>query len=710
MGDWNNKDWKNDSWGGKKDDWKKDGGNDWKNDWNKDKKDDWKKDDSKDDWKKDDSKDDWKKDDWKKDDTAEASNGWGAKNDDWEDKNWTPPVDESMKCLSNMNKEWTKEAWEGAQKKKEEDQSNFYQYQKDNAESAITSRKTDWELDEEQNRLFGYTSASGGIDFDKYESIDAEVRGNKSEGIPIAKTFDELFHHFDFLPQAIMDNVRRCGYTKPTPVQKYAIPVALAGRDIVCCAQTGSGKTASFLIPIIGMMMKHHHNPIGSMTVPFEGECDPDTLILSPTRELCVQIYEEACKFTHRTPYRVVRIYGGEKPSEQIREICKGTDVLIATPGRLLDFISRGLIRLDRVRHLVIDEADRMMDMGFLSQVEDIVENHGMKSDKEGRHTMMFSATFSDEIQDLARKFLYDHIWVGIGRVGGAVDTVTQQFVDLTVEEKPDKLLEQIDDFLENRNEGEVGIVFCNSKKTCMFLDEYLWDKKVDVAALHGDLKQAERDESMAKIRTAKVDVLVATDIACRGLDIQNMALVINYDLPTEVDSYIHRIGRTGRIGNRGKAVSFITRDKDSGLPIENLSVLTELVNILNYTSNEVPEWLQPLIDKSNSAEMSKWGGRDARNGEFGSYDEREKPAWKADNGGDWWSNNNGADPWKKAMDGAKKEEEEPKQWNQDGVEQKGETEPAEKEEAAATEETAYWKTNDWSGGNNNWGDGSKWN
>eukprot|EP00397_Hematodinium_sp_SG-2012_P007550 GEMP01007597.1.p1 GENE.GEMP01007597.1~~GEMP01007597.1.p1 ORF type:complete len:797 (+),score=186.43 GEMP01007597.1:33-2393(+) len=735
-------------------DWSKRGGNDWDssakkstNDWGKKEEstNDWgKKEESTNDWgKKEESTNDWDKkaeptkewdqgaagDSWakdaKKDDTT---NDWGKEesNKDWGGNDWAtdevfvPPVDPTFACFKNSNKEWTREMWESAEKKKETDKKDFYDFQQYNVEGQITSQKTGWELDQDEETLFGSRSgANAGIDFAKYEHIPVEVSGNKAENIPVAKTFEELFEQFDSLPQSLKDNVRRCKYTTPTPVQKYAIPAALSGRDVMCCAQTGSGKTASFLIPIVGRMISTHHNPIGGMTVPFEGECDPDTMVLSPTRELCVQIYEEACKFTHRTPYRVVRIYGGEKPGEQIKEISKGADVLIATPGRLIDFLNRGLIRLDRCAHLVLDEADRMLDMGFEPQVRQLVDSYGMPT-KNKRQTMMFSATFAKEVQELAKAFLYDYLWVGVGRVGGAVESVTQELLEVTPEEKPDKLVELLDNFLDTRADGEVGIIFCNSKASCTFLDEYLWEKKVDVAALHGDLNQQQRDESMRKFRLSLVDVLVATDVASRGLDVEKVRLVINYDLPTEVDAYIHRIGRTGRIGNRGKAISFIARSAQDDNPLENLTVLKELVNILHYTANDVtnnkvPDWLQPLIDRGENINKGgvSWGGRDARNGNYGSYEEREKPA--AAGSQEWaaWNNDGGAasDPWKNkdaSADEWKKTDASADEWKKQDASadewKKYDEEAAPEAEETAVEITAD-NSNDWWNSSKGWGE-----
>jgi len=634
--------------------------------------------------------------------TKQESNGWGdsgGNGNDWEPA-WQPPArKEALKVLGD-DKEWTKEAYEAMEAKKVEDKNAFYDWQKYNQESMVVSKKTEFELSQDEEAIFGSRSGNNaGIDFDKYKDVPVEIKGNRSQEIPVVESFDELYKKFVNLPESVANNVRLCGYKTPTPVQKYAIPAALCGRDVMCCAQTGSGKTASFLIPIIGEMVRTHKNPIGDMDTPFYGECDPDTLILTPTRELCVQIYEEALKFTHRTSYRAVRIYGGEKPGEQMKEIAKGTDILVATPGRLIDFIDRGLIRLDRCCRLVLDEADRMLDFGFEPQVRHLIDNHGMPcSDK--RQTMMFSATFSDDVQKLAKSYLYDYLWIGVGRVGGACDTVKQELLEVFPEEKPDKLIEILDYFLDTRDEGDVCICFVNSKASCTFLDEYLWDKKMDVAALHGDLTQPQRDEAMRKFRCSAVDCLLATDVASRGLDIESVRLVINYDMPTEMDSYIHRIGRTGRIGNHGKAISFIARSSSTEEPLENLAVLKELVNCLHYTKNDVPDWLQPLIDRGENPMKAwgatKWGGRDARDGQYGAGEERERsrPAVSAmdDGGNDWWGGAKAEDPWKK--DDAPAED----SWKQGGAQDSWKKDEAEGQHKEAE---AKGHEDQWGGGNN---------
>jgi len=363
----------------------------------------------------------------------------------------------------------------------------------------------------------------------------------------------------------------------------------------MCCAQTGSGKTAAFLIPVLAGMMKHA-NSVGMLNEPFSGPCTPDTLCLSPTRELCVQIYNEALKFCHGTPFRSVRVYGAEKIDKQLWELALGADLCIATPGRLWDFVDSGIIDLTRTHCLVLDEADRMLSMNMEMHIRKVVEDYGFPK-KDERQTMMFSATFPQECQKLAEDYLFEHVFLGLGVIGGAVNTVQQTLVKVAPEEKFDKLMEFLYDFLEKRQEGERALVFTNSKAQAKGLDQQLWDKKVDTGALHGDLTQEQREDSLQKFREGKIDVLIATDLASRGLDIRGVSHVLNYDLPWEKEVYVQRIGRTGRIGHRGLAITYIAVDRNGSF-LDRSEVLESLPAIMQDAGNdnEVPPWLSDQI------------------------------------------------------------------------------------------------------------------
>jgi len=507
----------------------------------------------------------------------------------------------------------------------------FWEAQEWNKSNGTLSKKEEWELEQDEASFFAPDHVvTQGIDFDMYDSVPVEIKGGKAENIPALSTFAEIYTAFkEMVSEALIQNVRLCRYEKPTPVQKYAIPVGLAGRDVMCCAQTGSGKTAAFLMPIIGRMMKIHESPVGNLDAPYEGKCEPDTLVMAPTRELVMQIHDEALKFCHRTPYRTCRVYGGEKPNIQLEQLAKGCDLMVATPGRLQDFINRGVVSVEKVFVLVLDEADRMLDMGFEKQIREIVESHGMPG-KDSRQTMMFSATFAEECQRMAQDFLYDYIWIGVGVVGGACTSVTQKFVQVEPAEKYAKLIEVLDEFFLNRTPEDRCLVFVNAKDTAKWLDEQLFDKAFDTGALHGNLDQHEREENLKKFRNGQIDVLIATDVASRGLDIEKVHTVVNYDLPTEIEGYVHRIGRSGRIGNRGNAVSFVSQFG------ENVSMLESLQKIVKDAEQDCPDWIANVA--SGQASGGGGGSNDGWSNWSKPQDAREK--WSKEGDADWssWS------------------------------------------------------------------------
>eukprot|EP00931_Biecheleriopsis_adriatica_P032488 TRINITY_DN18959_c0_g1_i1.p1 TRINITY_DN18959_c0_g1~~TRINITY_DN18959_c0_g1_i1.p1 ORF type:complete len:887 (+),score=213.07 TRINITY_DN18959_c0_g1_i1:38-2698(+) len=447
-------------------------------------------------------------------------------------------------------------------------------------------------------------STGCGEDFNLYDHVACTITGPKSDAIPQMNSFEQLFTDFKgAIPEQLENNIRRCRFIKPTPVQKYAIPIGLAGRDVMCCAQTGSGKTAAYLVPMLASMIKGARGT-GAMTVPFEGPCTPDTLIMSPTRELCLQIYDDTLKFCHDTAFRCVRVYGQEAVKQQINEIARGADVCVATPGRLLDFASAGILSLASINCLVLDEADRMLEMGLEHSMRELVEKMDMPP-KDSRQTMMFSATFPETIQKLAQDYLYEHLFVTVGAIGSATATVAQIMQLVKKDEKPEKLTALIDDWMKQRKPEQRMLIFTNSKTQAKGLDEKLWDQNVaNTGALHGDLPQAEREKNLALFRDGKIDVMVATDVASRGLDISGVSHVVNYDLPFDISVYVQRIGRTGRIGHRGTAMTFIAQDKDNNF-IDREEVLKELPGIMRGAPNTiVPDWLEDKVAEINKG---KW-------------------------------------------------------------------------------------------------------
>ncbi|XP_055020579.1 probable ATP-dependent RNA helicase DDX4 isoform X2 [Boleophthalmus pectinirostris] len=422
-------------------------------------------------------------------------------------------------------------------------------------------------LPEDEDTIFSHYES--GINFDKYDEIMVEVSGDNPP--QALMSFEEAG-----LCESLKRNVAKSGYVKPTPVQKHGIPIIAAGRDLMACAQTGSGKTAAFLLPILQQLMAN-----GVAASQFSELQEPEVIIVAPTRELINQIYLEARKFAYGTCVRPVVVYGGVNTGYQVRDLCRGCNVLCGTPGRLLDMINRGKVGLTKIRYFVLDEADRMLDMGFEPDMRRLVGSPGMPA-KEDRQTLMFSATFPDDIQKLAADFLRkDYLFLAVGIVGGACTDVQQELVEVTKLLKRQKLLE----FLKVTG-TERTLVFVETKRQADFIAAFLCQEKIPTTSIHGDREQRERERALSDFRSGKCPVLVATSVAARGLDIPDVQHVINFDLPNNIDEYVHRIGRTGRCGNIGRAVSFFDPDNDG-------QMARSLISILSKAQQTVPSWLE---------------------------------------------------------------------------------------------------------------------
>jgi ATP-dependent RNA helicase DDX3X len=425
-----------------------------------------------------------------------------------------------------------------------------------------------------------------------------------SEGCP------EPYNEFtlDTVGEQLLKNLILSKYTKPTPVQKYSIPIGLQGGDMMACAQTGSGKTAGFLFPVIAIMLRK-----GALPIPDLGSrrkvCYITALVLAPTRELACQIYDEAMKFCYCTGIRPCVVYGGTNVQQQQQQLDRGADMVIATPGRLIDLIDRGRIKLDITQFLVLDEADRMLDMGFEPQIRRIVEQEGMPLE---RQTFMFSATFPVEIQRLAADFMKDYIFVAVGRVGAASKDVRQRIEWVEQHQKIDSLM----DYLQEAPEGLV-LIFVETKRGADFLEETLYRRNFPASSIHGDKSQREREDALKLFRAGKTPILVATDVAARGLDIPNVTLVINYDLPNNVDDYVHRIGRTGRVGNVGNALSFMNE--------KNRNIGRELADLMIENEQECPTWLENMSGHGSGGFRGGRGGRGRGGRQFGARDYRRE-------------------------------------------------------------------------------------
>jgi ATP-dependent RNA helicase DDX3X len=332
----------------------------------------------------------------------------------------------------------------------------------------------------------------------------------------------------------------------------------------MACAQTGSGKTGGFLFPVLSASFANGPAPDpvsadnGSYSSYSRGrKAYPTILVLAPTRELVSQIHDEARKFAYRSWVKPAVVYGGADIGQQLRQIERGCDLLSATPGRLVDLIERGRISLAKVKFLVLDEADRMLDMGFEPQIRRIVQQSDMPG-VEARQTLMFSATFPREIQWLARDFLKEYIFLMVGRVGSTSENITQRIEYVEDRDKQSVLL----DLLAAEDPATVGLtlVFTETKRMADMLCDFLYANSHMATSIHGDRTQREREMALATFKSGRTPILVATAVAARGLDIPNVMHVVSYDLPKDVDDYVHRIGRTGRAGNTGTATAFFNR------------------------------------------------------------------------------------------------------------------------------------------------------
>ncbi|GLT38654.1 hypothetical protein SLA2020_128870 [Shorea laevis] len=475
---------------------------------------------------------------------------------------------------------------------------------------SLNSRSGAWDRKEREVNPFGEEDGKDafgeqentGINFDAYEDIPVDTSG---DNVPAPVT---SFAEID-LGEMLNQNIRRCKYVRPTPVQRYAIPIALAGRDLMACAQTGSGKTAAFCFPIICGIIREQYvqRPRGPRTVY------PLALILSPTRELSCQIHDEAKKFSYQTGVKVVVAYGGAPINQQLRELERGVDILVATPGRLVDLLERARVSLQMIRFLALDEADRMLDMGFEPQIRKIVEEMDMP--RPGlRQTMLFSATFPKEIQRLASDFLSNYIFLAVGRVGSSTDLIVQRVEYVHESDKRSHLMDLLHAQRENGIQGKqtLTLVFVETKKGADSLEHWLYMNGFPATTIHGDRTQQERELALRSFKSGKTPILVATDVAARGLDIPRVAHVVNFDLPNDIDDYVHRIGRTGRAGKTGLATAFFNDN--------NLSLARPLADLMQEANQEVPAWLTHYAsrasyggNKNRRSGGGRFGGRDFR-------------------------------------------------------------------------------------------------
>lgn len=337
------------------------------------------------------------------------------------------------------------------------------------------------------------------------------------------------------LDSKVLKAITEMGFEEPTPIQAKTLPLALAGKDLIGQAQTGTGKTAAFGIPLIQKIEASEENVVA--------------LVMCPTRELAIQVADEIGKLSRFKRIRVLPIYGGQEIGRQIRALKKRPQIIIGTPGRMLDHINRKTIRLDHVNTVVLDEADEMLDMGFMEDITSI-----LSLIPEERHTMLFSATMPPNIQKLAHQFLRNPEHVSVVPKQVSAPLIEQSYIEVHERQKFEALSRLLD--IES---PELAIIFGRTKRRVDELSEALQKRGYSADGLHGDLSQNQRDTVMRKFRDGSIDVLVATDVAARGLDVTGVTHVVNFDLPQDPESYVHRIGRTGRAGKEGAAWTFVT-------------------------------------------------------------------------------------------------------------------------------------------------------
>ncbi len=397
------------------------------------------------------------------------------------------------------------------------------------------------------------------------------------------------FHSLS-LSSSVLAALDSAAYVEPTPIQAALIPPALSGRDVIGQAQTGTGKTAAFLLPFLNRWRDR----------PQPG---PEALVMAPTRELVVQVSEEARKLTPHRHCRTVPIYGGQRFRQQLAEMRKGYAIAVGTPGRVLDHLARGTLSLEHVRYVVLDEADRMLDIGFRPDIEKILR----RCPKE-RQTLLLSATLPPPVLRLAQRYLTDPVHINLSPDKATVENIRQSYVTVDAERKFELLLRVIE-----REKPRQCIIFCQRKRHADDLYRHLREKCKRVAAMHGDLPQPERNRIMQAFRDAKIVYLVATDVVGRGIDVTNISHIINYDLPEDPENYVHRIGRTGRMGADGVAIAFVTREQGKELTAIETFINNQLLEEQIEGFEAVVRRIQPQPEEAPPKPLVPVFGRSVR-------------------------------------------------------------------------------------------------
>nr|XP_002720005.1 DEAD box protein 53 [Oryctolagus cuniculus] len=441
--------------------------------------------------------------------------------------------------------EWEKRKWADLPPIKK----NFY------IESEATSSMSKIQVDEWRKENFNITCE--------------DLRDGEKRPIPKPTcTFEDAFAQYPEL----MRNIKKASFQKPTPIQSQAWPVILQGIDLIGVAQTGTGKTLSYLMP--GFIH------LDSQPTSREERNGPGMLVLTPTRELALQVESECSKYSYKG-FKSSCIYGGGNRRGQIEDIAKGVDIIIATPGRLNDLQLNNHVNLRSITYLVLDEADKMLDLGFEHQIMKILLDV-----RPDRQTVMTSATWPDAIRRLAHSYLKDPMMVYVGTLDLVAVSTVQQNVIVTTEEEKRALIQE---FLENMTPRDKVIVFVSRKITADDLASDLGIQGIPIESLHGDREQSDREQALEDFRTGKVKILIATDLASRGLDVNDITHVYNYDFPRNIEEYVHRIGRTGRAGKVGTSITLVTPN--------DAKIADELIKILERANQNVPEDLVKMAE-----------------------------------------------------------------------------------------------------------------
>lgn len=399
-------------------------------------------------------------------------------------------------------------------------------------------------------------------------------------------TFEELG-----IEEALLQSIKALGFETPTPIQEKAIPILLSGtKDFVGLAQTGTGKTAAFGLPLLQLVKKDKKHP--------------QALIICPTRELCMQITKDLETFKKFSPsLNVTPVYGGTSISMQIRDLKRGTHIVVATPGRLIDLIERKAIDLTEIHYIVLDEADEMLNMGFRDDIE-----HVLKFTPNRQSTWLFSATMPPEVRQVSKRYMDHPEEITIGKVNAGNENIDHQFY-MTSHHNRYETLKRLVDF----NPGIYGIIFTRTKADAQGITEALIREGYDIEALHGDLTQQQRDKVMARFREKSIQLLIATDVAARGIDIKEISHVINYELPDDIEVYTHRSGRTGRAGNSGISISLVT-PKESF----RIKLIEKLINT-KFHRMDIPSG-KDVCRKQFFSFIDKMMNTDISHGEYETY------------------------------------------------------------------------------------------